>query len=117
MKSRKLPNLVFLLRRYIGLVVGLLLIVIGLISSVLVCQKEADYFLLHLQIEKIVPQSDRDFEEGGDPVGSKVTCSWIISSIQLGLGELQIGIENLLSTPNILVVWLILLTMQPQAES
>lgn len=59
MKSRRLRRLTFTLHRYIGLAVGLLLIIVGLTGSVLVFEKEIDHFLLHRQIGKIVPQGER----------------------------------------------------------
>ncbi len=59
MKSKKLRDLTFTLHRYIGLAVGLILIIVGLTGSLLVFQKEIDHFLLSWQIEQVVPQGER----------------------------------------------------------
>lgn len=59
MKSRTLRHLTFTLHRYIGLAVGLLLIIVGLTGSLLVFEKEIDHFLLNLQIEQVIPQGER----------------------------------------------------------
>ena len=59
MKSRTLRHFTFTLHRYIGLAVGLLLIIVGLTGSLLVFEKEIDHFLLNLQIEQVIPQRER----------------------------------------------------------
>lgn len=56
MNSKKLRNTVFILHRYLGLVLGLVLIIVGLTGSLLVFQHEISDFILHQQIEKITPQ-------------------------------------------------------------
>lgn len=59
MKSRTLRHLTFTLHRYIGLAVGLLLIIIGLTGSLLVFQKEIDGFLLERQFGQVIAQRQR----------------------------------------------------------
>lgn len=59
MKSRKLRQLAFTLHRYIGLIVGLLLIIVGLTGSLLVFQSEIDHFLVQRQFGKVIAQEDR----------------------------------------------------------
>lgn len=59
MKSKQIRNLTFQLHRYIGLVVGLVLIIIGLTGSLLVFQKEIDQFLLDQQYGIVIPQEQR----------------------------------------------------------
>lgn len=59
MQYKQLRNLLFPLHRYIGLVVGLLVIVIGLTGSLLVFYHEMDHFLVSLHIGPIVPQENQ----------------------------------------------------------
>jgi len=59
MKSKRFRNLNFILHRYIGLVVGIVLIVIGLTGSLLVFQEEIDHFLVERQFGQVVPQQQR----------------------------------------------------------
>jgi len=58
MKVNKLRNWVFSLHRYIGLGVGLVLVLVGLTGSLLVFHKEIDHLMIHMQIEKIVSPAD-----------------------------------------------------------
>ncbi|MEH1837995.1 MAG: PepSY-associated TM helix domain-containing protein [Nostoc sp.] len=59
MHSKKLRDFVFRLHRYIGLVVGLIAIIIGLTGSLLVFHDEISDFLLHRQIATITPGGER----------------------------------------------------------
>ncbi len=59
MKSKRFRNLNFILHRYIGLVVGIILIVIGLTGSLLVFQEEIDHFLVERQFGQVVPRQQR----------------------------------------------------------
>ena len=58
-RSRGLRRLAFTLHRHIGLAVGLLLIVVGLISSLLVFQKEIDHFLIARQFRHLTSQQQQ----------------------------------------------------------
>lgn len=59
MRPLKLRSFAFYLHRYIGLVAGLLLIIVGLTGSLLVFADEIDHFLLTRQIGHITPQGER----------------------------------------------------------
>jgi uncharacterized iron-regulated membrane protein len=59
MKFKKLRDAAFYLHRYLGLTVGIILIIVGLTGSTLVFQQEIDRWLLNRQIEPIIPQGDR----------------------------------------------------------
>jgi uncharacterized iron-regulated membrane protein len=57
MKTKKIRNLTFSLHRYIGLTVGLILIIVGLTGSILVFQKEIDSVLVKQKFEQVIPQA------------------------------------------------------------
>lgn len=59
MKSKQVRHIVFFLHRYLGLVVGLLLVIVGLTGSLLVFQREIDQFLVSQQFGQIIAQGDR----------------------------------------------------------
>jgi len=59
MHSKKLRDFVFILHRYIGLVVGVLLIIAGLTGSLLVFAPEIDEFLLTREIGHVIPSERR----------------------------------------------------------
>lgn len=59
MKFRKIRQIAFTLHRYIGLIVGLLLIIVGLTGSLLVFQSEIDHFLVQRQFGKVIAQEER----------------------------------------------------------
>ena len=59
MKTKILRSIAFSLHRYIGLAVGLILIIIGVTGSFLVFQKEFDQYLLQRQFGQITPQPQR----------------------------------------------------------
>lgn len=59
MKSKTLRNIAFSLHRYIGLAVGLILIIVGITGSLLVFQKEFDHFLVQRQFGQITQQPQR----------------------------------------------------------
>lgn len=56
MNTRKTRNLAFSLHRYIGLVVGIILVIVGLTGSLLVFQKEIDAALVKRGFERVIPQ-------------------------------------------------------------
>ncbi|MEH2382461.1 MAG: PepSY-associated TM helix domain-containing protein [Nostoc sp.] len=59
MNRKTLRNLAFILHRYIGLVVGVLLIIAGLTGSLLVFSPEIDEFLLKSEIGQVIPSGQR----------------------------------------------------------
>ncbi|MBE9168790.1 PepSY domain-containing protein [Pleurocapsales cyanobacterium LEGE 06147] len=59
MNVRKLRNLAFYLHRYLGLIVGLILIIVGLSGSLLVFQREIDHFLIGQQFGRLTPQQQQ----------------------------------------------------------
>ncbi|MBD2385746.1 PepSY-associated TM helix domain-containing protein [Cylindrospermum sp. FACHB-282] len=59
MKPMKIRNIAFILHRYIGLAVGLLLIFVGLTGSLLVFEDEIDELIIAHQFEKVIPQGER----------------------------------------------------------
>ncbi|MEH2071662.1 MAG: TonB-dependent siderophore receptor [Nostoc sp.] len=59
MNRKTLRNFVFILHRYIGLVVGVLLIIAGLTGSLLVFSPEIDEFLLTHQIGHVIPSGQK----------------------------------------------------------
>lgn len=59
MKSKEIRNLTFYLHRYIGLVVGLVVIIIGFTGSLLVFEKEINQFLISQQFGQVIPQEQR----------------------------------------------------------
>ncbi|MEH2303238.1 MAG: PepSY-associated TM helix domain-containing protein [Nostoc sp.] len=59
MNAKTVRNFVFKLHRYIGLVVGVLLIIVGLTGSLLVFTPEIDEFLLTRQIGHVIPSEQR----------------------------------------------------------
>jgi uncharacterized iron-regulated membrane protein len=59
MNTRRLRNLTFQFHRYIGLAVGLLLIIVGITGSILVFQREIDRAIVAQQFGVIEPQGER----------------------------------------------------------
>ncbi|WP_017653590.1 PepSY-associated TM helix domain-containing protein [Fortiea contorta] len=59
MNSKPLRNTVFYLHRYIGLFVGLILIIVGLTGSLLVFQKELNQFQIRQEFGQVIPQEQR----------------------------------------------------------
>lgn len=59
MNAKKLRNLIFSLHRYLGLFVGLILIVVGLTGSLLVFQHEIDQWAIEQQFGRVIPQQER----------------------------------------------------------
>ncbi|HIK06869.1 MAG TPA: PepSY domain-containing protein [Trichormus sp. M33_DOE_039] len=55
----KFRNLAFQIHRYLGLAVGLIIMVVGFTGSLLVFQEEISHFLLELQFSKITPQQQQ----------------------------------------------------------
>ena len=58
MNAKKARNIAFYLHRYLGLVVGLILIIVGLTGSLLVFHGEIESFLIGRQFGRIVPQTE-----------------------------------------------------------
>lgn len=56
MNTKKIRNLAFSFHRYIGLTVGLILVIVGLTGSLLVFQREINAILVKQQFERVVPQ-------------------------------------------------------------
>ncbi|MBF2029849.1 MAG: PepSY domain-containing protein [Oscillatoriales cyanobacterium C42_A2020_001] len=56
MNTKKLRDVLFPLHRYVGLAIGLLLIIVGLTGSLLVFQHEITDFLVEQQFGKVVPE-------------------------------------------------------------
>ncbi|MBD2166642.1 PepSY domain-containing protein [Calothrix membranacea FACHB-236] len=56
MKTRKFRDIAFMLHRYIGLAVGLLIVFVGLTGSLLIFKPEIEQFLIARQVGYIVPQ-------------------------------------------------------------
>ncbi|MEH2338623.1 PepSY-associated TM helix domain-containing protein [Nostoc sp.] len=59
MKSKQIRDLTFYLHRYLGLIVGLVLIIIGFTGSMLVFEKEINQFLISQQFGQVIPQEQR----------------------------------------------------------
>lgn len=59
MKSKTLRSIAFSLHRYIGLAVGLILIIVGITGSLLVFQEEFDHFVIERQFGQITQQPQR----------------------------------------------------------
>ncbi|NEQ27267.1 MAG: PepSY domain-containing protein, partial [Microcoleus sp. SIO2G3] len=59
MRSKKLRQIAFVSHRYIGLIVGIVLAIVGLTGSLLVFEHEIDHALLSQQIGHFVPQEQR----------------------------------------------------------
>lgn len=56
MKVKRIRNFVFQLHRYIGLFVGLIIVIVGLTGSFLVFRQEIDRVLVRSQFGEVVPQ-------------------------------------------------------------
>jgi uncharacterized iron-regulated membrane protein len=59
MKALKLRNLTFQLHRYLGLVVGLILVIVGLTGSLLVFVPELDALIVQMRFGGVVAQSEK----------------------------------------------------------
>jgi uncharacterized iron-regulated membrane protein len=59
MKFRKLRKLAFTLHRYIGLAVGVILVIVGLTGSLLVFEHEMDEWAIQQRFGHVVPQEQR----------------------------------------------------------
>jgi uncharacterized iron-regulated membrane protein len=58
MNQKTIRNVAFTLHRYLGLVVGIILIIVGLTGSLLVFQEEIDHFLVNVQFGQVIPQGE-----------------------------------------------------------
>ena len=56
MKTKQIRNLAFYLHRYLGLVLGLLLIFIGITGSLLIFEREIESFIVNRQYGNVAPQ-------------------------------------------------------------
>ncbi|MDZ8261517.1 PepSY-associated TM helix domain-containing protein [Nostoc sp. ChiQUE01b] len=56
MNSKKIRDLAFTLHRYLGLAVGLVLIIVGFTGSLLVFEQDFDHFMIAQQYGQITPQ-------------------------------------------------------------
>lgn len=56
MNSKKIRDLAFTLHRYLGLAVGLVLVIVGLTGSLLVFEQDFDHFMISQQYGQIIPQ-------------------------------------------------------------
>lgn len=59
MKSKELRNIAFTLHRYIGLAIGIILVIVGLTGSLLVFEHEMDDWAIQQRFGSVVPQSQR----------------------------------------------------------
>lgn len=59
MNTKQLRDILFPLHRYLGLVLGILLIIVGLTGSLLVFQHEINDFLVEQQFGRVIPQEQR----------------------------------------------------------
>lgn len=59
MNKKQLRDINFFIHRYLGLIVALILVIVGLTGSILVFQREIDHFLVHRQVGNIVPSRER----------------------------------------------------------
>ncbi len=55
----KLRSVTFTLHRYVGLVAGLIVAIVGLTGSLLVFEPEINHFLLQFEFGQIVPQQQQ----------------------------------------------------------
>ncbi|BAU15787.1 peptidase (plasmid) [Leptolyngbya sp. NIES-3755] len=85
MKPFRFRNLMFTLHRYVGLAVGLILVVIGLTGSILVFKPEIDRALIHAQFGKIIPQPQFVSIEAVVDAVRAAKPNWRISGIDLAL--------------------------------
>lgn len=56
MKTKQIRNLAFYLHRYLGLIFGLLLILIGITGSLLIFEREIENFIINKQFGNVIPQ-------------------------------------------------------------
>ena len=56
MKSLKIRNIAFSIHRYIGLLVGLILVIVGLTGSMLVFEHEMDNWNIQQRFGHVIPQ-------------------------------------------------------------
>lgn len=56
MNQKKLRDIVFYLHRYIGLIAGLVMVIVGFTGSLLVFEQEFDHFVITQQYGQIIPQ-------------------------------------------------------------
>ncbi|MBR8827410.1 MAG: PepSY domain-containing protein [Gomphosphaeria aponina SAG 52.96 = DSM 107014] len=59
MKTKQIRNWAFILHRYLGLVIGIITVIIGLTGSILVFYPEMDEFLITQKFGKITPQGEQ----------------------------------------------------------
>ncbi len=59
MKSRKVRNIAFILHRYIGLAMGIILVIVGLTGSLLVFEHEIDEWAIGQRFGSVIAQAQR----------------------------------------------------------
>jgi uncharacterized iron-regulated membrane protein len=104
MKMKKVRDSAFALHRYLGLVAGLILIIIGLTGSILVFYHEIDQFIIAQRFGQVVSQGERLSYEGilnnvkaSYPAQPNLKISWldiptepaqpVVVSVELKEGE------------------------------
>lgn len=87
MNQKTIRNVAFSLHRYVGLIVGMILIIVGLTGSLLVFQEEIDHFLVNFQFGEVIPQGQRLTVESIVQVVQKAcdNSGFKLSSIELPL--------------------------------
>jgi uncharacterized iron-regulated membrane protein len=90
MKQKETRNIVFSLHRYLGLVVGSILIIVGLTGSLLVFQKEIDSFLMKRQFGEVISQGQRLAVES---IAKTVEAAYINSGLKLSALTLPVRLD------------------------
>jgi uncharacterized iron-regulated membrane protein len=81
MNTKSIRNLAFSLHRYIGLTVGLILVIVGLTGSILVFQKEIDSVLVKQKFEQVIPQAQTvSLEEVANNVTQAYAKSYFLAA-------------------------------------
>ena len=95
MNIRKLRNLAFSFHRYIGLGVGLILVIVGLTGSLLVFNREINVALVQQKFDRVIPQQQTI---SLDAIADSITRSYVNQS------DYQIHQFDLHFDPNIYLV-------------
>lgn len=91
MKTKQIRNVTFTLHRYLGLALGLIILIIGLTGSLLVFHNEIDEFLVTKQFGQIIPE------------GERASLTTIVNSVKETYGEpkFKISFVGISAKPNI----------------